>query len=548
MSGPSKDFIILHDEFNDCLFDSEDFPLSWNTQLIREKEAESPLLRFHTDNISAFEKRYLESIEQRVRLVEAAAKNHVIPALSFEHYVEESRAELICEYTDGEPLMGFVPRQNKLETGSAIMLLLDLVIGLKVYVDYPRILSNIRLQDFVVYAEDGVRLRARLRIASAVLKTESPMSDFRLWEFWRDAFTQLASKSFLFSNNESKRDRKHLIITLTRKLSSLFKSFEKHSELGLSQKFEQLESLLRQELKDFEEKSTTQFPKILNEFEFPRTSVTKLIRKEYAKVSGDDASYAISTIQSRESFSGFVSLGISPASQAVAYTVIYFTIPEDWFPHSVIETINRKMTTPFLKAHHNGIRIRSMSCETAYTCLISDGEFGIPLPSLMMAKSGVSPNETLVILHKIHRAIAQFETADFPLELRSPWQLQIHFDAAENMPQWQTVIEGKIEKWPAWDIRIRAETPPEHYLTKNSWHPILRRLSSKFFPALTAWMFDWKRFTWVNEHSGNFDDEPFNWESKMDTLIKMAGTHLNEKDAPQRQKFLELVEEVISHT
>jgi hypothetical protein len=72
--------------------------------------------------------------------------------------------------------------------------------------------------------------------------------------------------------------------------------------LGLSQKFEQLESLLRQELKDFEEKSTTQFPKILNEFEFPRTSVTKLIRKEYAKVSGDDASYAISTIQSRESF------------------------------------------------------------------------------------------------------------------------------------------------------------------------------------------------------------------------------------------------------
>jgi hypothetical protein len=374
------------------------------------------------------------------------------------------------------------------------------------------------------------------------------MSDFRLWDFWRDAFTKFASTSFLFANKESKRDRKHLLTSLTRKLGSLFKSFEKQSELSLPQKFEQLESLLRRELKDFQEKANGQFPKILNEIEFPRTSITKRIRKEYAEIAGDEAPYTLSASQSRESFSSFVTLGMSPASQAAADTVIYFTTPEDWFSHSVIETINRKMTTPFLKAHHNGIRIRSMTCETAYTCLISDGEFSIPLPSLLMAKSGFSPNATLSILHKIHRAIAQFETADFPLELRSPWQIQLHFDAPEMAPQWQSILKDKIESWPAWDIRIRAETPPEHYLTRNSWHFIYERLRAKFFPALAAWMFDWKRFTWVDEHSGNFDHEPFNWESKMNTLLKTAGTHLNEKDAPQRQKFLELVEEVISPT
>ncbi len=547
MFGPSKDFIILHDEFSDCLFNPEEFPLPWKALLVREKEVETPGLRFHTRNVSAFEKRYLESVGQRVRLAEAAAKNRRSPALSFSYNIEEARAELVSHYTDGEPILEFLPRQNRLESGSAIKLLLDLVTDLKVYVDYPRILSNVRLQDFAVHAEDGIRLRARLRIANAVLRTESPMSDSRLWEFWRDEFTRFVSNSLLFSNNESKRDRKNPLTSLTRKLGSLFKSFDKHSELSLPQKFGRLESLLREELKNLEEKSPTRFPKILNEFEFPRTSVTSLIRREYAKAASDDTSCKISTSQIQESFSGFVSPGRSPASQGPTDTVIYFTTPEHWFSHSVIETINRKMTAPFLKTHHNGIRIRSMTCETAYTCLISDGQFGIPLPSLMMAKSGFSPKETLSILHRIHRAIAQFETADFPLKLRSPWQIQLHFDTSEKAPQWQSVIEDEFEKWPAWDIRIRVETPPEHYLTRNSWHSILERLSSKFFPALTAWMFDWKRFTWVNEHSGNFDDEPFNWESRMDTLLQMAGTHLNEKDAPQRQKFLQLVEEVITH-
>ncbi len=546
MSGPSNDFIILHDEFNDGLLDSEACPLPWKALLIRENDGETPSLRFQAGSVSAFEKRYLESVEQRVRLAEAAAKNGRRSALSFRYDVEKSTAELACHYTDGEPILEFVPRQNKLESGSSIKLLLDLVSDLKVYVDYPRILSNVRLQDFVVYAEDGIRLRAELRIAGAVLREESPLSDFRLWEFWRDEFTKFASTSFLFSNNESKRDRKQLITPLTRKLGSLFKSFEKHSELSLPQKFEQLESLLRGELKAFEVNSAPRVPKILNEFEFPRTAITSLIRKEYAKIASGNESYTITTSQTQESFSGFVSPARSPASQGSADTVIYFTTPEHWFSHSVIETINRKMTTPFLKTHHNGIRIRSVTCETAYTCLISDREFGIPLPSLLMAKSGLTPGETLSVLHKIHRAIAQFETADFELQLRSPWQIQLHFDASENVPRWQSVIEEEFEKWPAWDIRIRAETPPEHYLTTNSWHSILRRLSSKFYPALAAWMFDWKRFTWVNEHSGNFDEEPFNWESKMDTLLQMAGTHLDERDAAQRQKFLQLVEEVIS--
>ncbi len=546
MPEPSSDFIILHDEFNDDLCNSGKLSLPWKARLIRERDSETPGLRFHIGNISTLEKRYLESIEQRVRLANAADKRKRKPALSFSFCLEDARAELACSYIDGEPIMEFIPRQNKLESGSAIKLLLDLVGNLNVFVDYPRILSNIRLPDFVVHAEDGVRLRARLRIAHAVLREESPMSDFHLWEFWRDELTRFISNSLLFSSGASRRDRKNPLTALTRKMSALFKSFAQHSELNLPQKFGQLESLLRQELKDLEEKLPTQIPKLLNEFEFPRTPVTSLIKREYAQAATDDTSCKISTSQIQESFSGFVAMGRSPAAKGAADTVIYFTTPEHWFSHSVIETINRKMTTPFLKTHHNGIRIRSITCEAEYTSLISDREFGIPLPSLMMARSGLAPEETLSILHRIHRAIAQFETADFPLELRSPWQIQLHFDTPENTPQWQRVIGEDFEKWPAWDIRIRVETPPEHYLTRNSWHSILERLSSKFFPSLAAWMFDWKRFIWINDHSGNLDDEPFNWEPKMNTLLQMAGTHLNEKEAPQRQKFLELVEEVMA--
>ncbi|MDF1738967.1 MAG: hypothetical protein P1U86_07395 [Verrucomicrobiales bacterium] len=546
MPESSTDLIILHDELNDDFCNAGKLPLPWKARLVRERDSETPGLRFYTGSVSTLEKRYLESIEQRVRLANAAEKRDRKPALSFNFSIEKAGAELACNYIDGEPIMEFVPRQNKLESGSAIKLLLDLAGNLKVFVDYPRILSNIRLQDFAVYAEDGIRLRARLRIAYAVLREESPMSDFRLWEFWRDELTRFISNSLLFSSSASRRDRKNPLTALTRKMSALFKSFAQHSELNLPQKFGQLESLLRQELKDLEQKLPTQIPRILTEFEFPRTSVTSLIRKEYTKAAGDDASFKISTSQIQESFSGFVALGRSPAAKGAADTVIYFTTPEHWFSHSVIETINRKMTIPFLKTHHNGIRIRSMTCEAEYTSLVSDGEFGIPLPSLMMAKSGIAPEEALSILHRIHRAIAQFETADFPLELRSPWQIQLHFDTAESKPRWQSVLEENFEKWPAWDIRIRVETPPEHYLTRNSWHSILERLSSKFFPSLAAWMFDWKRFTWINDHSGSLDDEPFNWESKMNTLLQMAGTHLNEKDAPQRQKFLQLAEEVMT--
>lgn len=70
--------------------------------------------------------------------------------------------------------------QNQLESGNAITPVFDLVALLKLHVDCRGIPSKIRLQDFVVLADDEIRLGARLRIARAALKTESPMNDLCL--------------------------------------------------------------------------------------------------------------------------------------------------------------------------------------------------------------------------------------------------------------------------------------------------------------------------------------------------------------------------------
>jgi hypothetical protein len=211
----------------------------------------------------------------------------------------------------------------------------------------------------------------------------------------------------------------------------------------------------------------------------------------------------------------------------------------------LIDLLNRRLSHPFLKAHHHCLRIRSVYCDEHLTLLIGDPAEGIPLPSLLAAREGLPTGDLLLILGKLHRALALFESAGFDADLISPWQLELHLEAGVIHPGWKSLIATEVSAWPAWEVIVRFERPAECFLpgeTTTAWRGVRELLHGKFFPALVAWMLDWKRFQWA-ARADALAGEPVSWDERLIPLFEAARDHLDPSQGAQREKFLALLEE-----
>ena len=102
--------------------------------------------------------------------------------------------------------------------------------------------------------------------------------------------------------------------------------------------------------------------------------------------------------------------------------------------------------------------------------------------------------------------------------------------------------------WPAWEISLRVERPAEMFLageTTTAWTWVRTRFDGKFFPALVAWMLEWKRLQWA-ARSGSLAREPLSWDDRLLSLFEAARLHLDPARAPQREKFLAFFEECLA--
>jgi hypothetical protein len=459
-------------------------------------------------------------------------------------FYEDQPGELVFAAfePDGESLPAFLARIPVLPDRLGWRLCLELIEHLKSLVAAPRLLCNVEAADFLVHARDGIVLSLAFCPVFCLMREETPLSDYRIARLWTERLALL--HSFLKGGRKgggltgSAADNKAFRV--------LFKRFDIGKDRSLAERLDEVAAIFRVE-KEVVEKGENGPEGPINRRSFPVGPLSRLLS---TRASESDPGRLAGSSGPSSGGGGeapvftYFRIEIAGADPAAA-RIGHLLPPESWFEISLIDLLNRRLSHPFLKAHRHCLRIRSVYCDEHLTLLIGDPIEGIPLPSLLAAREGLPTGDLLLILGKLHRALAQFESAGFDTDLISPWQLELHLEAGVIHPGWKSLVGTEVSAWPAWEVIFRVERPAEHFLpgeTTTAWRGVRGMLHGKFFPALVAWMLDWKRFQWA-ARANALAGEPVSWDERLIPLFEAARDHLDPNQGAQREKFLALLEE-----
>jgi len=515
-----------------------DLPAFWDVSLGFRGDEETFSLIFETVAAAEMPRGYLSSVRQRHEQL-VGLKGAVVAGRSVS--LEEpggDRLALLCPVIEGEALPDYLSRRRDLPESAIFPLITEVTAALRALVVAPRLLSNVELEDFHVVAADGVLLTVRFCPAYSLLREEEPLSDYHLARKW----TEKMARVHAYVKQGGKTAFAEVEATSAKVFRPLFKELESGKDCALEERLRRIEEVFRQDPGAAAKGSGRLVPFVRRE-EFPLGPLSRLLIEKARTAHPDKLPVPSGNPDRRPCFSAFVLEGTS--GKGGLDRLGYLLPPERWVDVSLVDPVNRRLSHPFLKAHHNGIRLRSVYCDEDFTVLFGDLAAGLPLPSLMTSLDGVSRADLFFLTGKLHRALAQFDSAGFDLALVSPWQVELHIEQGVAHPGWDRLLGEAIESWPPWEVKIRVERPAESFLTgpgEDSWRRVFALLKGKFFPALVAWMLDWKRFQW-SAFQGTIEREPVSWDKRLEALFDAAGEHLAPHHTAQREKFLAFVQE-----
>lgn len=516
-------------------------PACWRFELGRREPGETLAWIFRLDPEVTLPRGYLDSVRQRhgqwVGLRAVSGDSTV----GFDE--NEPGVPVFAAFApDGESLLSYLVRIPALPDRVAWRLCLELIDHLKSLVSTPRLLCNVEAADFLVHARDGIVLSLAFCPVFCLVREETPLSDYRIARLWTERLALL----HLFLKSGRKGAPMEGSAADNKAFRALFKRFDIGKDRSLVERLDEVAEIFRSE-KEAAERGEKSPNGPIDRRLFPAGPLARLLSQRAAE--SDPGKFAGPSHRSGGAggevpvFTSFRIEVAGPDSSAAR--IGHLLPPESWFGISLIDLLNRRLSHPFLKAHHHCLRIRSVYCDEHLTLLIGDPAEGIPLPSLLAAREGLPTGDLLLILGKLHRALAQFESAGFDAELISPWQLELHLEAGVVHPGWKSLIATEVSAWPAWEMIVRVERPAECFLpgeTTTAWRGVRELLHGKFFPALVAWMLDWKRFQWA-ARAAALAGEPVSWDERLVPLFEAARDHLDPSQGAQREKFLALLEE-----
>jgi hypothetical protein len=537
--APGQRYLVL-ESLGRLPVQGRDLPAFWEVSLGRRFDEDTFSLVFETAPGAEMPRGYLASVSQRHEQL-AAQK---WPASGQRVWLEECKQgglTLLCPSIEGEPFPAYLSRHAGLAEALIFPLVSELIASLCSLAGAPRLFSNVELDDFRIVAADGVLFTVRFCPAYCLVREEEPLSDYQLARKWtgqlarvhafvkqggKTPFTEVeaaAAKVFrpLFKELETGKDR-----SLEERLSRIGEIFESDPAAGAGRSGGGVRALT-----------------LIRRDEMPQGPLSRLLIGKVRAAHPDKLPEPGAASDRRPCFSAFVLEGTS--GKGSMDRLGYLLPPERWVDLSLVDPVNRRLSHPFLKAHHNGIRLRSVYCDEDFTVLFGDVSSGLPLPSLLTCLGGVSRDDLFLLAGKLHRALAQFDSAGFDLALVTPWQVELHVEQGVSHPGWDRLLEEPVAVWPPWEIKIRVERPAESFLPgpgEESWRHVFDSLSGKFFPALIAWILDWKRFQW-SAARGTIAIEPVSWDKRLEALFEAAGEHLAPGHTAQREKFLGFVHE-----
>lgn len=487
---------------------------------------------FRVDEKEGFPRGFWESLQQRFELLQ-----HTLLSPEEERYRitsgENGEVNIYCPFLEGEVLVTYLRRISPASEDLSLRLVGDIIDVLLRFVRAPRLLAGLSLDDFLVCVRDGIRLESRVFIVPSLLRTEQPKSDFQIAEEWIGTVSRL----FLAVKAKWQQDLLSHDPALARPFRKLLKDLREGKEKPLVDRLVELRKVV------FSEVSRAKKSDLSLRFAgggFPTGELSERFLSESSHERPEMR--RVHDFEIPVQFSHFM---VEVDSGQGDRKVCYLAPPDEWVDAAVVDSVNRKMSHSFLHAHHNGIRIRSVLCQDSCTALFANPPMGLPLPSLLRFRGGLSYVEFLFLFNKVHRALSQFDSADFEFDLRSPWQIQLHPESAKSPSEWEKMLGTDIRDWPSWDIKVRVELPMEYLLdleNSPSWKGVYRRLGRKFFPALVCWIMDWQRFELAFD-TGKIDSEVLSRDERFNAMFEAARKFLDALDIEQRENFLRLVEE-----
>jgi hypothetical protein len=506
----------------------------WKVSYSRRAGSDSLVWTIFLEAKSEKPRGYEESVRQRCRLWSASGLSDDVSL------VDSGESDLIlltAEPWKGEPFPAFFSGARWGKDAPFLTILLDVVRKLASLATQPRLLSAVSADDFFLDCRSGVHLEVGFSPVFSILRDEAPRSEFQIARQWGGTIASFVAAA----GDRWQKDFSQYDPLEAKAFRSFLKELDKGKEKSLQECFSDLESILILEL------AATRVPArrqrlVWGRPVLPGGPLSNLL------IGALKASYPQKVQMQKgasaaRSFSSFF-LPIE-SGEGEAENSISLLLPEKWFEFSMIDSANRRMSTPFLKAHPNLTRVRSILCEEGFTALTCDGG-GIPLPAVMEVRQGLSPEEVLRIARKMAGALSQFESAEFHLDLFSPWQIEIHpVDPEKRRELFEHWVERDLSDWPAWDLRMRTERPPESFLpmqTGESWQMVSNRLLAKPFPALVIWMLEWKRLDWAARRRV-LSTEPLSWNKNLNALFEATVEHFEAGNMTHRDRFLELLEE-----
>lgn len=504
-------------------------PGSWKFGFARHEQGETLGWVFRCQDPEQLPKEYGESVRQRFALL-GRLKNlpHVAPASLG---ADGEALEVFVEMPDGEPWVESLDRSAPFSEGTVPQLALDLLESLESLVPVPRLLSNVRLEDFALYFRDGVVPSLALCPALFLLRIEDPVSDFQIGKRWAEHLSRIR----IHARSGRRRPFDPLRFPSGRLFRERFLGPGPEAERGLAERLHDLREPFVKASK----------PQSCGDA-FPNGLLSNFLKSRAQSGSGEELVSPGNGPTEWES--GVSSFHLKRLTGKEGETRdAYLLPPESWFERSLLGGINRRLSHPLLKGHPNAPRIRSIRCEEDYTLLLADPSEGVPLPSLVTARTGLAPAEVVIVLKKTNRAWSQFESIGAAPGIDTPWQVELHLEESADSADWGTLLKTRLESWPPWDVKLRFERPTESLLaglTRDSWNGVARLLEGKFLPALAVWLLDWVRFQ-RTAREGTLDGVPMNLQPELAALFAAARDQLDPSNHEQREKFINLVAEGI---
>jgi len=468
------------------------------------------------------------------------------PTVGKVHDIGESsfgNSYCVAELVEGEPLFEYLTRNPDLPEDLLACILLDLADALGILAKFPRFLSCVEPNDFLVTLDRGIFPALRLG-RFGLNRSDQPASDFQLAERWMQwtAGIHMAMREGKNPADSREQGQQHP------RYAELESNLNRKSGVDAILHLKELNSAIR-EVADIGGEPGYAVPikhrKLshikqaaygpIQEFLYQNSDLESLIQEKFECLK-NEIRYGVSPFlipAAKRMEEG----GQEKTGEAVQ---LYLLPPERLFEESVIDPLNRKMFDGYLKSHPNGVRVRSLICESDFILLVADRFEGLPLPCFQARRAKFSSGDALAVVRQLDRVRCQFESARFPLGRLSPWQVELYFESAgpEDIPD--LIEKTPIEDWPAWDLKLRVEAPAETFVEPvfSAWSHLIGRFQKRSFPAIFVWLLEGDRFEWDLRNS-NAADEPLNWNPNIANFLEEAAMEFNEFDPAHRSQLIE---------